>query len=414
MKKITKNINYLWIIVLLIYMLIGSFLICYGKLKLTTYANGFYILNIITLILCIINYIKHKKINITDISILFLIIIAIITTLICDYKKISIWGHTTRCEGMIMLICYYLIFVLSTFVKSKDKKKIVRTILILGVIQVVIGILQQLGIMQGVHNHYSKGLVGNSNYYSTQNLIWLGLSLGMFIFDKKWINIILVIIFSIGLSIGGAMSCFVGLVCVIISILFIIIYNRQYIDLKNTIKKYIISLFAIALTFVLVSTVVENPLINDIKELLFESSDIIINHNIESSYGTNRIFIWENTIPKIKDYFIVGVGIDCFRYIFKPLLKNNGIISKAHNEYLQLLITEGIFCLIFYLLLLSTTILNNFERIRKKEYTYFDYAILLCVIGYITQAFFNISVIRVAPIFYIVLGLCYKRKEIQD
>ena len=417
MKKIDKilnKLNYIWIIVIMLYIFISSIFILYGKLGMVKYSNIFYILNIITLILCLLNYIKKGKFNFIDFIILGLIVIASLTTYLSEYRTISLWGHNTRCEGMVMLITYYLLFLLGTFIEEKDKKKVIFSILFFGVLQVGIGILQQLKIMPGASYVYVKGLAGNSNFYSTQNIMWLSLSLGLFIFSKKWLYIVLILIFSIGLTLGGAMSCFVGLICVLLSILFIIIYNRKNIEFKEYLKRYLTSIFLMIILFIVVSILIDGTLIKDIKELLFQSSDIIVNHNIKEDYGTSRILIWKKTIPKIGNYLIKGIGIDCFRYIFNPLLiNNNTIVSKAHNEYLQYLITEGIYCLIFYLMLLFMCIHNNFKRIKTKGYNYFDYAILLCVIGYITQAFFNISVIRVAPIFYVVLGLCYKRDNLR-
>ncbi len=416
LKKSLNEINYIWIIMILIYIFVGGLFLLYSKytkFSLVNYANRFYIINIITFILCIMNYILKKNFGLVDIIIIVLISIAMIVTYFSDYRKISLFGHTTRCEGMITLIVYYLLFILSTFIEEKDKKKIIKSVLIFGILNVAIGILQELKIIPGLTEKYAKGIVGNSNFYSTQNIIWLSLSLGLFIFSKNWLYFILVLVFSIGLSIGGAMSCFVGLFCVLISILFIIIYNRKNINLKQSIKKYIFSIGLIFTIVIIISSLIDSKLTKDIKKLIFQSNDVLIKHNFEDNYGTNRMFIWKRTIPKIKENLLIGVGIDCFRYAFKPLLIYKGkIVSKAHNEYLQYLITEGIFCLIFYLLLLIVCIYNNFKRIKKEEnYTSIDYSVLFCVIGYITQAFFNISVIRVAPLFYIILGLCYKRKN---
>lgn len=409
-KKILSIINYIWIIIILIYMFIGSLAVSFFKFKLGMYANVFYILNIISLILCILNYIFKGKFKYTDLFIFILIFIALLSTYMSDYKEVAIWGLKTRCEGMIMIICYYLLYLLSTYINNKDKRYILITILSLGVIQVFIGILQQERILKGYTELYVRGLVGNSNFYSTQNLIWLGLSLGLFIFSKKYLYIPLIFIFSVGLFLGGAMSCIVGLLCIIVSIIVIFIVNRKYLNIKECIIKFIISILVIIGTVIFTGLVTNNPLINDLKELFVQSSDVVINHEVSDNYGTGRIEIWKKTIPKVKDYFWIGIGIDCFKYIFKPFFVNEaGIVTKAHNEYLQYLITEGIYCLSFYLLLILFSTMNNIKRSRDNNYNYKDYAYLLCIIGYITQAFFNISVIRVAPIYYIVLGLCIKR-----
>ena len=415
LDKILNKINYLWIIAIFTYIFVGSLSLLYGKMTLVQYADLFYKFNAATLVLCVLNYLFKRKFCLVDIFIFGLIVVACLSTHFSEFKNISLWGHDTRCEGMVMFLDYYLLFILSTFVQRKDKKKVIAVILFFGILQVGIGLLQQFKIIPGAAYMYVRGLVGNSNFYSTQNIMWLSLSLGLFIFGKKWYYLILVFIFTVGLSLGGAMSCIVGLVCVLLGILAILLYRRKEFVIKEYLKRYFFSILFMGVIFLIVSSLIDSSLIKDIKEMLFQSSDMIVHHNVQENYGTNRIFIWKNTIPKIKDYFWLGIGIDCFRYIFTPLLiSDHAIVSKAHNEYLQLLITEGIGCLVFYLLLLFGCIRDNVKRMRTDNYGVLDYAILLCVIGYITQAFFNISVIRVAPIFYVILGLCHQRKNLNS
>ena len=99
--------------------------------------------------------------------------------------------------------------------------------------------------------------------------------------------------------------------------------------------------------------------------------------------------------------------IDNFYYAFgdKPIGRGRWFFDKVHNEYLQILITEGIFALISYLLLFGwVTIKGTINNYKNKEIY-----LILPVIGYLTQAFFNISVIEVAPFFYISLGLLVDR-----
>ena len=115
--------------------------------------------------------------------------------------------------------------------------------------------------------------------------------------------------------------------------------------------------------------------------------------------------IWKNTLKIVPKNLIHGVGVDNYYYAFdgKPLYSKNGKVfyDKAHNEYLQILITEGIFCLISYLAFYGIITVRGTKYSFKNKEVYF----ILPIIGYLVQAFFNISVIEVAPIFYIALGL---------
>ena len=78
------------------------------------------------------------------------------------------------------------------------------------------------------------------------------------------------------------------------------------------------------------------------------------------------------------------------------------MFDKAHNEYLQTLVTQGIFSLASYLFIFGYAVYIGI----KNSYRFKQIYLVLPVIGYLIQAFFNVSVIEVAPIFYIALGLC--------
>ena len=140
-------LNYVWLIIVLSYIPISGLFILYGKMPLKVYAEVFYILNIVSLILCVLNYVAKKKLNSVDLVVLLLIILADVATICSNYRDKSLWGQPGRYEGMFMLITYYVLYILSTFVEKHDKKKIVACILGFGVMQVGVGILQQINLM---------------------------------------------------------------------------------------------------------------------------------------------------------------------------------------------------------------------------------------------------------------------------
>ena len=131
--------------------------------------------------------------------------------------------------------------------------------------------------------------------------------------------------------------------------------------------------------------------------------------NLDDNFGTDRMYVWKETIKIIPNYWLTGVGIENFYYAFdgKPLTTYNGMISydKVHNEYLQVLITQGVFSFITYILFLSILVFSGIKESYKENKLY----LILPVGGYLIQAFFNISVIDVAPLFYIGLGFLINR-----
>jgi putative inorganic carbon (HCO3(-)) transporter len=71
-------------------------------------------------------------------------------------------------------------------------------------------------------------------------------------------------------------------------------------------------------------------------------------------------------------------------------------IDKAHNEYLNIAVSAGIPSLIAYLTLVFVVLKNSVSKEKNL--------LLAVIIAYLVQAFFNISVVSVAFLFWILLG----------
>ena len=116
----------------------------------------------------------------------------------------------------------------------------------------------------------------------------------------------------------------------------------------------------------------------------------------DNSWGTYRGFIWRKTCEMFKNLSlsekIFGIGTDCFGIRFNELygteiMKIFGVpVLNAHNEFLQYLITNGIFGLIIYICIYIRCLFNFFTVVDMTTATRTAY---LPVCSYIGQAFFN-------------------------
>jgi len=147
-----------------------------------------------------------------------------------------------------------------------------------------------------------------------------------------------------------------------------------------------------------VRDILGNTYIHEDWEIVEEISSLT--EKSKEQIGNGRLLLWENSLPLVKKYWLIGCGLDNFKdaYPQEGSLK----YDKAHNVYLQILITNGLFALIFFLLLLFMAFLRG---VKKKNVILTP--IYVAFIGYSIQAFFNISVIDVAPYYYIILGLIF-------
>ncbi len=81
-----------------------------------------------------------------------------------------------------------------------------------------------------------------------------------------------------------------------------------------------------------------------------------------SAFYAGRIFIWKNTLKISKNYLLLGVGYDNMGELF---FNETGIyIDKAHNHYLNVLVSNGIIYLFIYLALFIIVIIRG---LRSKQ-----------------------------------------------
>lgn len=382
--------------------------------KLSRIYIGLLIVNIIVmLVITVIKHEKKKKIlnKRTLIYLIFIIIFSLISACFAVNKKSAFFGFSGRYEGFFQIMYYFSLFLLTTFVDKKDKKKIVYAIVFSCLVECIYAIFQVTEVIpvftQYQHGKaWATGFATNPNFFGTLMLIGLTYSIGLFIDSKEKRNrcacAALITVFMIGLLISNTLSVAVGLFVVYIYVLIYCIKNK---------KKYILMILTVILlsTTILIHLTGHTNLIKSVIKTKDETIEIAKGH-IDDTYGTKRIYIWRHTLWVVPKNLLHGVGIDNFYYAFgsKPLSMGRWFFDKAHNEYLQILICEGIFALIAYLLFYASITFRGIKNSYKKKEIY----LILPVIGYLVQAFFNISVIEVAPFFYVALGLLIDRKEI--
>ena len=77
-------------------------------------------------------------------------------------------------------------------------------------------------------------------------------------------------------------------------------------------------------------------------------------------------------------------------------------VDKAHNEFLHIAAVSGFPGLILYLIFLVLIFKKNTREIKRFNT---KSAIALAILAYAIQSLFNISVIAVFPLFWVLLGL---------
>lgn len=143
----------------------------------------------------------------------------------------------------------------------------------------------------------------------------------------------------------------------------------------------------------------KNGFLNEIHEIL--------HGNLDDNFGTYRIFLWKRTLMIFPDYPLIGSGPDSFAIRFMARFTDDiaaigplSINDTAANAYLTMLINIGIIGLASYLLFI-------FEQIKEsiKNMNNYSKVFLIAIICYLIQDFFNLWVVIVTPVFWILLAI---------
>ena len=406
-----------WVVLNIVYVFVGSFAFTMEWVNDLHFAVGYYVLLALNLVLLVILWRKHYlKRNIVYILMAIFAVLSILATILAVNVERSIFGDKDWREGLLVLMYYFSLMAIGSTLDKKYKKKTIIVLLVFGAIECAYGVCQAfrapfvkdmqhyVGRVNGrkVYETWSTGFAGNPNFFSTLVLICIGYAISLFVDEKPGkksaIYLALVMLFACGIIVGNTMSCVVGLAAMMILLLIFTIKHKKL--------GKIVSLICVMVAVVFMMIILgKTTLVQDVG-VTFSQASKMAQGDIKGNFGTNRIYIWQNALEVAPNHLWHGTGIDGFCDAFPDDCLRNKIgvkrINKAHNEYLQILITEGIFALVVYLAMCGIIVCRGVKDGFKNKTLLF----VLPVIGYLVQAFFNISVITVAPLFFLAMGLC--------
>ena len=366
-----------------------------------------YMLCLILILYLIINT-KLKEIKINTFLLLYVLSVSASFMFSID-KTTSLWGKPLRCEGLLAFISYAVIYTAAANF-YKIKKSCVDLFLLSAFLIALYGIFQYFGYdfipkdprrIKWVKIAFST--IGNPNFLGSYIVLVLPVSVFMWINFCKKRYLLLSCIFYMCLLCTRTRSAWLGF---IFSFALMIIFNiKDKINMKHL---YIAIAFFTAITIFL-NFYGQNETEKKFVSIISDAEKVYEKSPKAEYAGSTRIFIWKRAVKLIKSRPILGYGPDTFGIVFMNNYKKdilyvigNEIIDKAHNEYLETAVTCGLVTLAFYILFIFDAIKKSYRSINKNKYII---PVLLGISGYLVQAFFNISVVSVAPVFWAMLGI---------
>lgn len=406
-----------------------------------------------------------KTPNFSYISIGLFMITNIISYSMSDNKEMALWGCDGRAFGLLMiLVIFAAYFALQNF--DGLNKRAIHFISAGSCLVTAVGLLNfffidPFGVYREMVSYMRSDYIstlGHHNIYSSYFALTLPVTFIMYLKSsntkEKYILLILTITNYIGLLVGNSDSGYITLyICIIVALflckkkddrirlctvlllmticskiiglIYDLVNNKRSVD---SITKFILldnRMYIIILVLIIWLLVLKTTKIDISISKIIAISGIVITmllpliallrsgFTISDSWGSNRGFIWKRSLDiYVHEYDIKNILIGCGPDSVLPVIEKycgTEIIEKGyehynnvHNEYLQYLMTTGIVGLLFYLLVLVTTIRNYIKSINKSpEMT----AIFTGCICYAAQALVNVNQAVTTPLFFIYIAL---------
>ena len=132
----------------------------------------------------------------------------------------------------------------------------------------------------------------------------------------------------------------------------------------------------------------------------------------DDRWGTHRGFMWIRSLREYGgfDFFkkLFGAGPDTAYYVLEPYFRelnarfNDASTNTAHNEYINYLITQGLFGLVSYLTIIFGVCIRAVRRSKSSPAALIFVSAIIC---YAAQAVVNIYQPITTPIFIIFIAL---------
>ena len=374
-----------------------------------------------------INKIRFKDIVQKDrinISLFIYFILLAASVYAAENKVFAIIGVPGRWEGLVTITLYMFLFITARLYLVPDEG-LFKIILVTAIIVSIYGILQTMNfdpfprdVLRENWSSRAFSTMGNPNFLGSYIVLIIPTSIYFYIINKNITGLTAYAILFYCLLSTGTRGAWLGTITSIMA--FAAIHYMYFRYSKGEFTRYIILIVITMLLLALYNFYTEGAFIDRFLSIARDANEFLTKGDRADYSGANRGFIWKRVAELIKKRPLAGYGIENLGEAFKKYYTKDMIelwnevryLDKAHNEYLHIAVTSGIPSLLVYLTFISQIILKGLFRLKNCKTALL---ILSSVIGYMTAAFFNISVVSVAYVYWIFLGLlagsngnCYK------
>lgn len=341
--------------------------------------------------------------------VLFLIFTSL-SALLSKYGQNTIIGLSSY-EGLFSISIYVLCFLFISLYGIPAKWQIYLLGLTMSLF-CLLSILQLMGynpllLYPKGYNYYDANIAYSGAYLGTIGNIdlvaallciaipVLGVSIVRIHGKLKYLLVIPTALCLAVLLISNVQAGIVGIVCGLFTISPLILPIK--IRTKKILWIFILIIVMLGALYIWFYNSRENGTIYEAHELL--------HGRWNDDFGSGRLYIWRNVVELIPQHPLFGGGPDTLyaringyfeRYDTNLGLTIHGSIGTAHNDYLNIIVNQGILAFLCYICALINTVVRAIKNSDKD-------IVVICgsaVLCYSIQAFFGISMFIIAPFFW--------------
>ena len=338
--------------------------------------------------------------------------VAVLVCIGCSPFPTSALYGDGRLEGGVMLFCYMVYFLTGRNISGLKSEKIVLAgFVAVASAHCVYGLAQYFDLSEKVFDSYHtaiSGVAGNPNFMGSLTVMALGITAGMALFSKGFVAKIIygamAVLAGITLLLTKSLSACVGAVAVAAVLAGALVYRVYLIKGKKTAALATVVCAVAGIIAIVCADMATGGMIKtEISALL----TAVQTGQRDESVASGRLVIWQGCLQLAKENLLTGVGIgnlmDPFYEAFG--LVNSQFVDRAHNELLNILVTMGLPAFTAYVALYAGIFCKGMKKIKANPHNPQAIALMAAFVGYMAQGMFNISVIDVAPYFWILAGL---------
>ena len=358
---------------------------------------------------------------------------AVISTVFSVAPRLSIRGDRWREEGVFALLSYVaLTFIFAGFVESRRQfRGLVQALLVSSTLVALYGIVQYLGFNPTEHfvplfrTASIQSTIGNANFLGKFLVLVLPLHIAWYLVASSRRGMVL--------RGAGIMICFCALVLTFtraswvgfLAALAVFAWAAGSSLLRGKAGR-IAALLLITLSFSLLIGCYSLVRTAPGRELFFTHARdrIVSSFDLRTGIGSaTRLFIWEKTIGVIRKRPWIGYGPDAnvvamrsFNLEFNEKFSQWAILDRAHNNYLDIIVGQGLLGLTAYLGVVITFLiwLRKTKTREQNESTKLFYCgMFAATCGYLVNDFFIFSTVSVSPAFWSLMGITLACRKLQ-